>query len=143
MSKRGRPRKFDDPEVMQGKILEYFANCPDERVYIANGVQLKVPCPTVSGLAIYLGFADRYSFYEYEKHPDFTYTIKKARSFIERHYEQLLQAGNSTGAIFALKNFGWQDTPLVDQSTHNHFTIIRADENKTEEVSGQLRLQRS
>ena len=58
---------------------------------------------------MHLGFCDRQSFYEYEKKPEFTYTIKKARFFIEQHYEELLQTGNVTGAIFALKNFGWVD----------------------------------
>ena len=37
---------------------------------------------------------------------------------IEREYEEQLQVGAPTGAIFALKNFNWKDVPLIDQSQH-------------------------
>lgn len=70
---------------------------------------------------LFLGFCDRHSFYQYETDkPEFTNTIKKARCFIEKHYEELLQNGNTTGAIFALKNFGWKDKQEIDQNNTNH-----------------------
>ena len=70
---------------------------------------VKMPVPTITGLALHLGFCSRQSFYDYESRPEHSYTIKKARTFIEKHYEELLQVGNTTGAIFALKNMGWLD----------------------------------
>ena len=66
--------------------------------------------PTLSGLAYELGFASRQSMYDYEKNKKHSYTIKRARLKIESHYEQRLNTQYSTGAIFALKNFGWRDT---------------------------------
>lgn len=71
---------------------------------------------TISGLAYYLGFESRQSFYDYEKNAKFSYTIKRARLFIENEYEKLLASGNVTGAIFALKNFGWSDKQEVEHS---------------------------
>jgi len=119
ISKRGRVNEgqrpfYETPEEMQIKIKEYFANPPDTRKMFFKlkdeVIEREVPCFTITGLVLYLGFADRQSFYDYEKNkPEFTCTMKRARSFIENVYEKLLQEGNPTGAIFALKNFGWKD----------------------------------
>lgn len=51
-----------------------------------------------------------------EKLKEFTHTIKRARAFMEKEYEKLLRAGNCTGAIFALKNFGWTDKQEIEHS---------------------------
>jgi hypothetical protein len=72
-----------------------------------------------------LGFESRQSFYDYEEKEEFTYTIKKARMLIENEYEFQLQRGNTTGAIFALKNFGWKDKSEVDNNiTVNPLTEV-------------------
>ena len=76
---------------------------------------IEVPIPTISGLAHFLGFESRQSFYDYEKKDGFSYTVKRARLFIEVHYEEMLNTGNVTGAIFALKNLGWLDETKVVQ----------------------------
>jgi hypothetical protein len=90
-----RPPFYDDPEVMQEKIEEYFST--------ARTV-------TITGLCLHLGFESRQSFYDYEEKPDFTYIIKKARLLVENAYEVRLNGeGTPTGAIFALKNMGWKD----------------------------------
>ena len=62
-----------------------------------------VPCPTMTGLALFLGFCSRQSMYDYEEKSQFSYTIKRARTFIECEYEKMLHNGQCTGAIFALK----------------------------------------
>lgn len=105
----GRPRLFDTPEQMQKAIDDYFKNGVNTRPVAIGKEIIKMPVPTITGLVLHIGFCDRASFYDYEKYPEFSYTIKRARAFIEQHYEELLQAGNTTGAIFALKNFGWKD----------------------------------
>lgn len=101
----GRPPTYSDPEEMQAKIEEYIALC-----------QSKEERPIISGLAYHLGFESRQSFYDYEKQPGFSYTIKRARSLIEIEYEK--RVGEGAGFIFALKNFGWTDKTEVD-NTHN------------------------
>lgn len=113
--KVGRPPMFDNPEDMQVLIDNYFKDCPDLMEMVSNeGIITKVPCPTITGLALYLGFCDRRSFYEYEIKPKFTHTIKSARTRMEIIYEMMLRKGNCTGAIFALKNFGWTDKQTIE-----------------------------
>lgn len=113
----GRPPYYSTPEELQIKIDEYFKKCPDKREIVTHkGKKKKIPSLTITGLVLYLGFCDRQSFYAYEAKEKFSYTIKKARSFIEREYESLLKSGNCTGAIFALKNFGWKDKTEVEHS---------------------------
>ena len=103
---------YETPELLQEKIDDYFKNGVAKKIV----KDVEVPVPTITGLVLHCGFADRISFYEYEKKPGFTNTIKKARTFIEKTYEELLHTGNVTGAIFALKNFGWKDRTEIDQS---------------------------
>ena len=110
----GRPPMFKTPEEIQNMITDYFISGVRKRkILVGKGDNARVEeieVPTITGLCYYLGFESRQSFYEYELKDEFTYTIKRARLFIEVHYEEMLQTGNTTGAIFALKNFDWKDT---------------------------------
>lgn len=111
----GRPPIYKTPANLQKKIDEYFKNCPDKKILTAfdknlgEFVTYEIATPIISGLVSYLGFESRQSFYDYEKNPKFSYTIKKARLRIETEYEKQLYMDKCTGAIFALKNLGWKD----------------------------------
>ena len=109
----GRPRKYQTADELQTAISDYFKNGVKIKTVVSgrkeDPIITEIPVPTITGLVLHCGFCDRHSFYDLEKIPEFTHTIKRARAFIERHYEELLQAGNTIGAIFALKNFGWKD----------------------------------
>jgi hypothetical protein len=105
---------YKTPEEMQKAIEKYFGEDLPSKTAYSNGVPYQVPVPTISGLALYLGFADRYSLYEYEKKDAFTYTIKKARALITQYYEERSQVGACSGAIFMLKNFGYTDKTEMD-----------------------------
>ncbi len=95
----GRLPLFETPEELEDMAMEFINKCVDD----------KLPM-TISGLALHLGFCSRQSFYDYEDKPLFTYTIKRLRLMIETSYEAALRTDRSpTGAIFALKNFGWID----------------------------------
>lgn len=112
MSKVGRPPFYDTVEELQEAIKAYFNKPPTKKVIVGKGddrQEIELPLLTLTGLAYHLGFESRQSFYDYEEKPEFTYTLKRARLFIERDYEMQLQLGNPAGAIFALKNFGWKD----------------------------------
>ncbi len=115
----GRPPIFETPEKLQEEISKYFNEGVTIKTVIIgkapNTSTIEVEVPTITGLAYYIGFESRQSFYDYEKREEFSYTVKRARLFIEKHYEEMLQTGNTTGAIFALKNFDWKDT---QQTTH-------------------------
>ena len=82
-----------------------------------NG-SVKIPIYTISGLAYFLGFNSRSSFYEYENKVEFTDIIKKARLRIEMNYEENLIDKACTGSIFALKNMGWSDKTEIDHTVN-------------------------
>lgn len=119
----GRPPIYDNPESLQKDIEEYFQVGVKKKTVVIgkppNAYTIEVEVPTITGLCYFLGFESRQSFYDYEERPEFSYTIKHARLFIEQHYEEMLQTGNTIGAIFALKNFGWTDKTEIDQKTHH------------------------
>lgn len=98
----GRPLKFNTAEEMQKAVDEYLKE---------NNI------PTISGLAYYLGFESRQSFYDYEERDEFSYTIKRCRLFMESWYEARLQGNSPAGSIFWLKNAGWTDKQEIEQKT--------------------------
>lgn len=102
----GRPPKYKTAKELQDKIDEFFE----------ESEELK-PIITISGLCYHLGFCSRQSFYDLQEKEEFSYTIKKARLRIEMYYESLLMSRVATGAIFALKNFGWSDRQEIDHTS--------------------------
>lgn len=111
----GHPRNYKNAKELEKKCEEYINNCPDVR-YIQTGFSLTtVPHPTITGLALFLGYESRQSCYDNEKIPEYSYIIKKTKLFIEKNYESLLAGNNAAGPIFALKNMGWSDK----QEIHN------------------------
>ena len=116
----GAPQYFSTVEDLDAKINEYFNGdgMRKKTITLKDGETVDIPVPTISGLAYFLGFESRQSFYDYEKREGFSYTIKRARLFIETEYEMQLSVGNTTGAIFALKNMGWKDKTETDITTN-------------------------
>ena len=108
----GRPLLFQTEEELHSKIREYL-----------DSVIVKEDQPTITGLAYYLGFESRQSFYDCEAKEQFSYTIKRARLLIEANYEQALFSKNPTGPIFALKNFGWRDRQEIDQKLSGGISV--------------------
>jgi len=101
-----KPRIWEDPGEMHDAGVKWI-----------NAKKAKGEPPTITGLAIALGFASRQSIYHLSKEPKFAPAINRLRLYIENVYEeQLTTARNPAGAIFYLKNVGWQDNTSV---THN------------------------
>lgn len=71
--------------------------------------------PTLTGLALFIGFSSRQEFEDHEKKPRFADVLKRARLKIEAEYEKKLHLTSAAGAIFALKSLGWND----DKETAN------------------------
>lgn len=119
----GRPPKYKTAEELQTKIEEYFESGVRKRkVEVGRGAEktiVEIPVPTITGLVLFCGFCDRSSFYEYEEREGFTHTIKRARTMIEREYEEQLATNGGSGPIFALKNFGWHDRQEVTVGKFN------------------------
>jgi len=118
---KGRPAMFSSPEELSSLIKQYFELFEEETTKEqrkAKGIEVYENRPTITGLTLFLGFESRQSFYEYESKPDFTYTIKTARTKIENLYENMLGTRSGTvGAIFALKNMSWSDKQEFDHTS--------------------------
>ena len=97
----GRPRKYASPDELQTAIDMYF----DE-----------ADAPTVTGLALALGFLSRQALINYEGYDaQFHDALKIAKLRVENSYEEAMrQKGRPTGEIFALKNFGWSDKQEIE-----------------------------
>lgn len=108
----GRPAHFDNADELKTEVDKYF-----------NSIE-GVEHPTVTGLALYLGFESRQSVYDYEKNGEFSYIVKRARLMVENGYEKDLRSDKPTGAIFALKNMGWTDKQEVEHSGGMTNTVI-------------------
>lgn len=75
--------------------------------------------PTVTGLSLHVGFSSKSTLYEYSKKIEFSDSIKKGLTRIEKFHETKVTYGDKcTGNIFALKNFGWKDNVGVDHTTN-------------------------
>ena len=106
----GRPPKYKTAKELEEQIEAYFISIYDEENEEWS------QRPMIVDLALFLGFADKMSLYEYAKNQEFTYPIKRALSIVESEYENMLASKASTGAIFALKNMKWKDKTEVDQT---------------------------
>lgn len=128
----GRPAYFTTPEELELKVAEYYTYIKGESKEMpyqktlkdgsiesgTNQVWIREPeSPSITGLALFLGFDSRQSLYDYEKRPEYSYSIKRAKLEVEKNYEKYLLSQSATGAIFALKNFGWADKQEVDHTT--------------------------
>lgn len=65
--------------------------------------------PTITGLALFLGFTSRQSFEDYEQKGKHAQLLRRARLLIEAEYEKKLHDHYTSGPIFALKSLGWND----------------------------------
>jgi len=117
LKKVGAKPLYDDPAKLQAKAQKYFDKCKVDKTPV-----------TISGLILDIGFEDRSSFYDYEKKPEFAYTIKRLRTYIAQIYEEMLHKGNSTGGIFALKNFGWSDRQEVELKVKDDYSGMSTEE---------------
>ena len=112
--KGGRPAFFDTPEKLKNRINEYFESCFK---YDARAKKYEVVIkPTVGGLQLFLGFADRHSFTDYmNRNDEFSHIIKRARASIGEWYElNLLDRNTAVGAKFALSAmFGFKEVSEI------------------------------
>jgi len=102
----GRPPINDpnDVDAVVDRIVEYFQELAE------TGMKM-----TFCGLALALGYSSRTSLWENANAGNpISEPIKIAMLTIEAFYEGRLTSAACTGAIFALKNRGWEDTRKVE-----------------------------
>jgi len=133
----GRPPVFNSAEELEGKISEYFdtriPECDSE-----NNI-IKKNNPTVTGLALYLGYSSRQSIYDNIEKDKFSYILKRALLVIENGYEESLLEKSPTGSIFALKNMGWRDERTVDnKSSDGSMKTVRLSAEAAKAISDKI-----
>lgn len=118
----GRPPKYKSKEEIEEKIDAYFKECEGEVLKdeggktvfnkFGNPVIINQKPPTVTGLALALGFTSRLDLLRYQGKKEFCNTITRAKSMVEAYAEQrLFDKDGSSGAQFSLRNNfqGWND----------------------------------
>ena len=122
----GRPWIYKTPEELEEKIEAYFTECEGEIVYTRDGEMLLdkygqpvvrgAHPPTVTGLALALGFTSRQALLDYQAKKEFVDTVTRAKSRIEAYAEErLFDRDGQRGAEFSLKyNFRWVDEKKDD-----------------------------
>ena len=103
----GRPRIINSPEEFDMLVDMYVAVCEEEKEPL-----------TVTGLALYLGFNSKSTFYDYgtrDGFEEFSDSVKRARSIVENGYERSVAKGGGAGPIFLLKaSYGYKDVQQVE-----------------------------
>lgn len=122
------PRKpmYESPEQMQEVIDQYFEDCEGKPLRDDEGdivrdkydeiVYTNARPPTVTGLALALGFTSRQALLNYQGKKAYVDTISRAKSRIEEYAERrLYDRDGQRGAEFSLKyNFRWAQEEKKD-----------------------------
>lgn len=132
----GRKPKYKTPEEIQKKIDAYFVQCEGTLLRNSKGdpvvdrmghpVYVDRKPPTITGLALALGFTTRKGLLRYQAKKEFMDVILEAKTRIEMYTEeQLFTRDGAKGAQFALRcNFaGWQEEKK-EENQNAAITII-------------------
>lgn len=129
MEKRkvGHPPRYKTARAMQKVIDKYFLDCEGQLLTDKNGdyvldkngnpVKTGARPPTVTGLALALGFTSRQALLNYQDKEEFVDTVTRAKARVEQFAEEMLYVpGCANGAKFNLSNNfkDWSDTKKVD-----------------------------
>ena len=136
MAKAGHPPKYATVEEMQAVIDQYFEDCKGEPIIGDDGMPIldkfgqpfiihQRP-PTVTGLAIALGFTSRQALLNYQAKKEFVDTVTRAKSRCEEYAEsRLYDKDGANGAKFSLGcNFGWREVNETKISTDSFKVVI-------------------
>ena len=116
---RGAPRKYKSVKAMQDAIDAYFKACEGQPLFDKDGnpvldknglpVIVRATPPTVTGLALALGFTGRKQLLDYQGREEFSDTVTRAKARCEAYAEtRLYDRDGANGAKFSLGcNFGW------------------------------------
>lgn len=113
--------RYKTVEEMQAVIDQYFEDCKGEPIIGDDGQPIldkygkpfiiNAHPPTVTGLALALGFTSRQALLNYQAKKAFVDTVLRAKARIEAYAEErLFDRDGQRGAEFSLKyNFRWAD----------------------------------
>lgn len=145
----GRPPKYKCKEEIEEKIDAYFKECEGEILKDEEGkpifdkfgqpVIINQKPPTVTGLALALGFTTRLSLINYQGKKEFMNTITRAKTMIEAYTEErLFDREGSNGAQFSLRNNfkGWNDRQPSELDQEEQRARIAQIKAQTEKITG-------
>ncbi len=119
--------RYKTVEEMQAVIDQYFEDCKGEPIIGDDGQPIldkygqpfiiNARPPTVTGLALALGFTSRQALLNYQAKKAFVDTVLRAKARIEAYAEErLFDRDGQRGAEFSLKyNFRWADEKKQDE----------------------------
>lgn len=146
----GRPPKYKTKEEIEEKIEAYFKKCEGEILKDDNGepvlnkwgkpVVINCRPPTVTGLALALGFTTRTSLLNYQGKKEFMDTITRAKTMIEAYTEErLFDRDGTSGAQFSLRNnfSGWntEKTALDEEEQRARIEVLKMRAKGDDQVS--------
>lgn len=133
----GMTPMYTSVEEIESKIEQYFENCKGYPLTDNEGNQIfnkfglpvfiDVHPPTVTGLALALGFTSRQALLNYQAKLEFVDTITRAKARVEQYAEErLFDRDGSNGAQFSLRNNfkGWDADKKNDDSGDGKITIV-------------------
>lgn len=110
----GRPPKYKSKEEIEEKIEEYFKECEGEILKDDEGkpifnkfgspVVINQRPPTVTGLALALGFSTRLSLLNYQGKKEFMNTITRAKARVEAYAEERIYERVYIGGDYGQQN---------------------------------------
>ena len=128
---------YTSVEEIESKIEQYFEDCKGYPLTDNEGNQIfnkfglpvfiDVHPPTVTGLALALGFTSRQALLNYQAKLEFVDTITRAKARVEQYAEErLFDRDGSNGAQFSLRNNfkGWDADKKNDDSGDGKITIV-------------------
>lgn len=135
-TRAGRPPTYKTADEMQAVIDTYFAACrgrplvgDDGKIFTdkeGKPIFLDAYPPTVTGLALALGFTSRQALLNYEAKAEFIDTVARAKSRVEQYAEErLFDRDGANGAKFSLENNfeGWKEKRHVEADVKSDVNI--------------------
>jgi hypothetical protein len=110
-----------DPKTLRLQIDNYFNQVRDNKCFHLGEQIIEESNPTVTGLALFLGFGSKAHLKTYAENPEYTEAMNYALLRAENFYEKEMLKGNANVKVL-LKFFGgWED--MVN--TSNTFTLAQ------------------
>ncbi len=131
-NKGGRPPFYTSVEEIEEKIEAYFEECEGTVLENSSGevvldkygepVIVGRKPPTITGLALALGFNSRQALLNYQDRDEFNDTITRAKARVERYAEErLFDKDGANGAKFSLSNNfkGWTEKQKIEADVNS------------------------
>lgn len=144
-----RPPFYKTAEELQTKIDEYFDSCGTTYVVDDTGKmvfnQFGAPVvkdrnpPTVTGLALHLGFSSRQSLINYQSKKAFVDVISRAKLRVENFVEKQIYNPEirPAGVTFVLMNMGWANPSMTKTDTIDPEVVAKQNRERHNKLFGE------